>query len=163
MAKVNVTPPQSFRVTAYYPNYPGLDPYEDAPHEVTVVIESSGEAQAALDAVVNGLIPIMYLDYGGDQAEEERDDALEGLKNLDAGINLDAFRALIVASKSSKSSGAEPVFWRPGMFHEGTKEDGYREQRWPEILELHGSGITIGFGDDNDAHTLDPKSVPNAG
>ena len=97
--------PQQYKVSA---NYPGRDPWDDQPKEVSIDIASTGEAQAALDAVLQGLIPVEYL---------------------------------------HSEWGAEPVFWTPELYTKG--------ERWPEVIELSRSHVLLGFGDDNNPHTLE--------
>ncbi|UHD15717.1 hypothetical protein [Thiocapsa bogorovii] len=54
---------KSFRVTASYPGYGGVDPWDDYvdPHTETAELESADAHQAAVDAVLRRLIPVMFI------------------------------------------------------------------------------------------------------
>ncbi len=49
---------QKYKVTAFYPSFPGLHPLDDAPGEASVIIEADNERQAALTAVVEAQLPV---------------------------------------------------------------------------------------------------------
>jgi hypothetical protein len=47
-----------YKVTAYYPGFPGLHPLDDTPHKTSVVVEADDERHAALTAVRNAQLPV---------------------------------------------------------------------------------------------------------
>lgn len=49
-----------YQVIAYYPTFPGLHPLDDSPQSRSTTVEAASEAKAAIEAVVQGLLPISF-------------------------------------------------------------------------------------------------------
>lgn len=47
-----------YKVTAFYPSFPGLHPLDDTPHHASVVVEADDERHAALTAVRDAQLPV---------------------------------------------------------------------------------------------------------
>ena len=137
-----------YRITAYYPDYPGLDPFEDVPHEVTLEIQSTGEAQAALDAVLKKMLPIMYV--GRTEMPEVPPVAGPAVQSITR-----QFENLVgVLNAVAPLPDPEPVFWDEDRFTASTDDGRQAPQRWPEVIHFSSSEVVIAFGNDNNPHTL---------
>lgn len=47
-----------YKVTAFYPSFPGLHPLDDTPDESSVIVEADDERNAALTAVTEAQLPV---------------------------------------------------------------------------------------------------------
>ena len=47
-----------YKVTAFYPSFPGLHPLDDAPDAASVIVEAESERRAALTAVKAAHLPV---------------------------------------------------------------------------------------------------------
>lgn len=53
-------PERLYKVTAFYPSFPGLHPLDDAPNRESVVVQAATESRAVLDSIRDGKLPVAF-------------------------------------------------------------------------------------------------------
>ena len=53
-------PERRYKVTAFYPSFPGLHPLDDAPNRESVVVQATTESRAVLDSIRDGKLPVAF-------------------------------------------------------------------------------------------------------